>query len=306
VITTPRRTGTPPFTHLERVLWPADVDHPGYTKADLLRYLAAVAPYALPHLRGRPLVLTRYPQGIDGPRFYQKNLPASAPGWLRRFPRTAASGRVIYYLVPEGADDLLWLGQQAAIEFHPWLSRTDHPDSPDRAVIDLDPMPPIGFAEARDVARVVADVLTWAGIRFWVKTSGASGLHFFIPLRPGRPWTEITESVRAVGAVVARRWPERVTLERSVRRRGARVYFDYLQNAPGKTLCAPYSPRPLPGAPVSMPIRWSELDRADPAMWTLATAPPRLAQLGDAWAGLESAPGQDLDPLRRLCEAALR
>ena len=296
---TPPRAA-PRLTHLDKVLWPSRPGGPGFTKGDLVRYLAAVAPYVLPHLRDRPLVLTRYPHGIAGSRFYQKNLPATAPEWLGRYAHASGSGRVIRYLVVRAPVDLVWLGQQEAIEFHPWLARVDDPEHPDRAVIDLDPMPPAGFEDARDVARVVAGILAWAGIRFWVKTSGATGLHFFIPLRRGAPWRDVTESIRAVGIVVARRWPARVTLERAVRRRGARVYFDYLQNGPGKTLCAPYSPRPLPGAPVSIPIAWSEVDRVAPGGWTLATVPRRLATVGDAWADLPQAPGQDLGLLREV------
>jgi bifunctional non-homologous end joining protein LigD len=289
----------PRLTHLEKVLWPPSPDAPGgFSKGDFVRYLAAVAPYALPHLADRPLVLTRYPHGIDGVRFYQKNLPDTAPAWLARFPHASGSGRVVRYLVARAPEDLVWLGQQAAIEFHPWLARTDDPAHPDRAVIDLDPMPPAGFEDARDVARVVAGILAWARIRFWVKTSGATGLHFFIPIRRGPPWREVTDTIRRVGVVVAQRWPTRVTLERAVQRRGGRVYFDYLQNGPGKTLCAPYSPRPLPGAPVSMPIAWSEVERVDPSRWTLATVPRRLAASGDAWGDLPGAPGQDLAALR--------
>lgn len=296
MITSPRVA--PRLTHLDQPLWPpSSGGAPGFTKGDLVRYLAAIAPHALPHLADRPLVLTRYPHGIAGPHFYQKNLPGTAPAWLARFPHASRSGRVVRYLVARAPADLVWLGQQAAIEFHPWLARTDDPDHPDRAVIDLDPMPPAGFEDARDVARVVAAILGWARIRFWVKTSGATGLHFFIPIRRGSSWKAVTERIRALGVAVAQRWPARVTLERAVRWRGGRVYFDYLQNGPGKTLCAPYSPRPLPGAPVSMPIAWAEVEHVDPARWTLATVPPRVAAAGDAWGDLPGAPPQDLTPL---------
>ena len=305
MITTPN--AGPRLTHLDKVLWPPSPEAPcGFSKGDLVRYLAAVAPYVLPHLTDRPLVLTRYPHGITGSRFYQKNLPATAPAWLTHYTHRSGSGRLVRYLVARAPVDLVWLGQQAAIEFHPWLAQTEDPEHPDRAVIDLDPMPPSGFEDARDVARVVAGILAWAGIRFWVKTSGATGLHFFIPVRRGPRWREVADAIRAVGIMVAHRWPARVTLERAVQRRGGRVYFDYLQNGPGKTLCAPYSPRPLPGAPISMPIAWSEVDRVDPGRWTLATVPPRLAAAGDAWADLPGAPGQDLAPLRDLLHQAPR
>ncbi len=290
------------LTNLEKPLWPPAVPSgTPVTKGDYLAYLRAVAPHALPHLRDRPLVLTRYPHGADGKSFYQKNLPETAPAWLPRFHHRGAEGRDIAYLVPDGEADLLWVGQQAALEFHPWQSTTRDPDRPDRAVIDLDPMEPATFEDARRVARVVAQILRAAGVRAWLKTSGATGLHAFIPIRPERTHREVADAIRTLGELLLGIWPERITLERPVAKRAGRVYVDFLQNAAGKTLCAAYSPRPLPGAPVSMPIEWSELDSVRPEDWTIRTAPTRLARRGDAWSGLPSAPPQDLTALVRVC-----
>jgi len=298
------------FTHLDKPLWPPA---PGSgagptTKADYLAYLEAVAPWALPHLRSRPLVLTRYPHGALGASFYQKNLPESAPEWLPRFrdDHPTADGRHIRYLVAAAPADLLWLGQQAALEFHPWLSTAAAPGLPDRAVIDLDPMAPAGFEEARAVARLASEILRAAGVRAWPKTSGATGIHCFIPIRPERPYRDVAAILRGLGELLLRLWPGRVTLERAVARRAGRVYVDYLQNARGKTLCAAYSPRPIAGAPVSMPIDWSELDSVRPEMWTVRTAPARLRERGDAWADLPGAPPQDLEALARVCGDALQ
>lgn len=296
---------TPPrlrLTNLEKPLWPpADGHGTLVTKGDFLAYLRAVAPYALPHLRGRPLVLTRYPHGAEGTSFYQKNLPQTAPPWLPRFRHRGAEGREIAYLVPDDVADLLWLGQQATLEFHPWQSTTRDPDHPDRAVIDLDPMEPATFEDARQVAQVVAQILRAAGVRAWLKTSGATGLHAFIPIRPDRTHPEVAGAIRTLGELLLRLWPERITLERAVRKRAGRVYVDFLQNASGKTLCAAYSPRPLPGAPVSMPIDWTELDTVRPGDWTIRTVPARLARRGDTWHDLPGAPPQDLDALVRVC-----
>ena len=290
------------LTNLDKPLWPPATPHGDpTTKGDYLAYLRAVAPYALPHLRNRPLVLTRYPHGADGKSFYQKNVPATAPGWLPRFCHRGAEGREIAYLVPDDTADLLWVGQQAALEFHPWQSTTRDPDHPDRAVIDLDPMSPATFEDARRVARLVAQILRAAGVRAWLKTSGATGLHAFIPIRPARTHREVAEAIRTLGTLLLDLWPERITLERPVAKRAGRVYVDFLQNAAGKTLCAAYSPRPLPGAPVSMPIDWSELDTVRPEDWTIRTAPARLARRGDAWRDLPGAPPQDLDALVRVC-----
>lgn len=294
------------LTHLDKVLWPPAC--PGgvaYTKGDYLDYLRAIAPHLLPHLRGRPLVLTRYPHGAAGPSFYQKHLPPSAPAWLPRFRHVSGSGRAIDYLVPEGLADLLWLGQQAAIEFHPWLSTCARPDHPDRAVVDLDPMPPAGFEDARAVAEVVRDLLARAGVASWPKTSGASGLHVFIPVRPVLTYRQVAQLMRGLGEAVRRAVPERVTLERRVALRAGRVYFDYLQNGRGKTLCAPYCPRPLPGAPVSTPLEWSELAAVQPAALTLGTVVRRLRAGCDPFASLAGAPPQDLRPLADLVRRLL-
>lgn len=300
------------LTHLDKPLWPpASPGSPAYTKGDYLEYLRAIAPAVLPHLWDRPLVLTRYPHGIEGTSFYQKRVPPSAPPWLSRFHQGSgpASGPAsgvgpgIDHLMVSTLADLLWVGQQVAIEFHPWLATCHAPEHPDRAVVDLDPMPPASFADACAVAIVVRAVLSRAGLLAWPKTSGATGLHLFIPIRPVRTPREVTTIIRGLGEVLAQLMPERVTLERRIALRGGRVYFDYLQNGRGKTLCAPYSPRPLRGAPVSTPIDWAELPSVRPEAFDLRAIPRRLAQRGEAFAGLLSAPAQDLQALADLCQA---
>jgi bifunctional non-homologous end joining protein LigD len=285
--------------NLDKVLWPQG----GFTKADYLAYLRAVAPVLLPHLRDRPLVLTRYPEGADGPWFYQKNVPPGAPAWLQRFPFRHGD-RVVEYLLCHDEAALLWLGTQAALEFHPWLSRRQHPDQPDLAVIDLDPMPPAGFDEARQVALVVRDLLGRVGLEAWPKTSGATGVHLYLPLIPRYSFREVAEAVRRLGRVLLRLWPERVTLERPVARRAGRVYVDYLQNARGKTLVSVYCPRPLPGAPVSTPVSWGELRWCAPGAFTLATVPDRVRRLGDLFADVLRL-RQPLEPLVAACDALL-
>jgi bifunctional non-homologous end joining protein LigD len=276
----------------DKVLWP----DPGYTKADYLAYLLAVAPALLPHLRGRPLVLTRYPDGCGGVSFYQKNLPPEAPAWLPAFPYRHRE-RTIRYLLCHDEACLLWLGAQAALEFHPWLSRVERPESPDLMAIDLDPMAPAGFDDARAVAAVVRDLLDRVGLRGYPKTSGATGIHILVPIAPRYPYRRVAEAVRRIGLALLRLWPRRVTLERAVSRRSGRVYVDYLQNAPGKTLVGVYCPRPLPGAPVSAPFRWSELATVRPEAFTLATVPERLARHGDLFAGALEARTQTLEEL---------
>lgn len=296
------------FTHLDQPRWPgAEPGASPVRKGEYLAYLRAVSPCALAHLRGRPLVLTRYPEGAGGPSFYQKNIPEHTPRWLPVFrdPRPTAEGRHVRYALAATTADLLWLGQQDALEFHAWQSTCQSPDLPDRAVIDLDPMPPSGLAEARAVAALAQRVLELAGVRGWWKTSGATGLHCHIPIRPALPHRSVAEILRALGELLQRACPGLVTLERHVARRGGRVYLDYLQNARGRTLCAAYSPRALPGAPVSLPIPWSEVATVQPGDWTVRTVPARLAQGCDAWADLPGAPAQDLDALARVCRGSV-
>ncbi len=264
------------LTHLDRVLWPGD----GITKAELVSYLTAVADAMLPHLRDRPLSLTRFPRGIQSGGFYQKNAPAYAPGWIKTY--TFAHGdRAVRYILCQDLATLQWLGNQAVIEIHPWLSRTESPYVPDFAVIDLDPDPPAGFAEAVQAALLVKQVLDAFGLRGFPKTSGATGVHIYVPVVPRYTYATLAAFVGAVGDLLRDSVPWLVTRERTVARRGGKLYVDHLQNVLGKTLVAPYSPRPLDGAPVSAPLRWEELPRVTPQMFTIRTMPARLATVGD-------------------------
>lgn len=286
----------------DKPLWPEaepDGAGPGLTKRDFAAYLVAVAPALLPHLRDRPLVLTRYPHGAAGPWFYQKNLPEGAPAWIQTYTFRGRGGRAIRYVLCHDERTLLWLAGQAAIEFHPWLSTTAAPELPDRLVVDLDPMAPATFTDARPLAAAVREILDRAGLRGYPKTSGATGIHIFVPIAPRYSYRAVQSLVRAIGAALLRAWPERVTLERAVSRRAGRVYVDYLQNAQGKTLVAPYAPRPLPGAPVSTPFAWGELATARPGAWTLRSVPARVRARGDPFSGVLDG-GQDLEPLAEL------
>ncbi|GAB6875969.1 non-homologous end-joining DNA ligase [Thermaerobacter litoralis] len=288
-------------SHLQRPLWPAD----GLTKADLIAYLVQVAPYVLPHLRDRPLVATRYPDGVDGEGFYQKDAPAGTPAWVRTWPYRTREGRLIRFLLADEPATLAWLGQQAAIEIHPWLSTVHHPDRPDWVVFDLDPGPRAAFAMAVEVALVVRQVLAALDLEGFPKTSGATGLHVFVPILPEHPYPVVTEFARRVAALVERLRPRLVTTVRAVARRPPEaVYLDFLQNGLGKTLVMVYGPRPRRGAPVSMPVTWEELERGvDPATWTLRTAPARLARTGDLWARAAAARRSLTPVLRRLAIA---
>lgn len=268
------------LTNLDKVFWPAE----GYTKADVLAYYVDIYPYLGPHLKDRPLVLTRYPNGIQGKFFYQKNLPEHAPAWIQRCPLPVENGkRLVNFVLCQDLPTLVWLVNQGTIELHPWLSRYDRPDYPDFAVFDLDPDPPSGLAEAREVALVLGRLLSDLGLKVFPKTSGATGLHLYVPLARRETYEEVREFCGAVARVVARRLPELATVERRVDARQGKVYIDWLQNIRGQTICAPYSLRPLPGAPVSAPLSWEEI----PALasgFTLKTIRRRVAEQGDLFA----------------------
>lgn len=273
---------------LEKELWPGQ-----YTKADLLRYYAAVADVLLSHVRGRIISITRWPDGITGRSFFQKNVPPYAPAWLPsyRYHETR-------YMLLEDLPALVFLANLAALEIHAALWTIRQPEAPDLAVIDLDPTPPAGFREVRQVAWQAKAVLDQLGIISFAKTSGAAGLHIYIPLDGSEPYEVVREAVERLGRFLQRCHPGQITLERRIERRHG-VYWDYGQNAPGRTMIAPYSPRPLPGAPVSTPISWAELPDVSPDQFTLSTVPARLIAQGDPWSSLFTVQ-QQLAPLRRL------
>lgn len=269
------------LTNLEKVFWPED----GYTKADLIQYYVEVASVLLPHLKDRPLTMTRYPDGIYGKSFYQKNAPDYTPAWMRTYSASTEEKGINYVLAHEPAA-VAWLANQACIGIHPWLSTIHHPDYPDEIVIDLDPNPPAGFDEARHIALVVGDVLSKMGLRGYPKLSGATGVHVYIPVVPNFPFSVASRLAGLIGRVVSDLLPDEATTERRVDARGPRVYVDHLQNLPGQTIAAPYSVRPRPGAPVSTPVTWSELAHCRPEEFTIKTVPERVRHVGDLFAAV--------------------
>lgn len=277
------------LSNLDKVLWPES----GVTKGELINYFLSVSEFILPHLQDRPLVLTRYPNGAGGKWFYQKNLPGEAPEWLETWPDNH-SGRIINYLICLKRADLAWLGNQAAIEIHSWYSKRQDPDHPDQAVIDLDPGTRTDFDDAREIAFAFRELFSNLGLECYPKTSGATGLHLYLPLRPGRhTYPEVVAFMRRCCEMVAEVFPDRTTVARRVEDRQGKVYLDYLQNGRGKTLVSVYSPRPKPQAPVSCPVTWAELEHCLPDWFTIRTVPERLKVSGDLLAPLLG-PGQDL------------
>ncbi|HEU4868772.1 MAG TPA: non-homologous end-joining DNA ligase, partial [Actinomycetota bacterium] len=245
------------ISNKDKVYFPED----SLTKGDLINYYYNAASMMLPFLRDRPIAMQRVPEGIYGEAFYEKQIPKGAPEWVRNVPVSAEGGsRTIDFVVVDDVTTLVWLAQIGSVEVHAWTSKWPKLDEPDFAVLDLDPHEPIEFEDVRAVARLVNVVLAGLGLKGFPKTSGGSGLQIFIPLAPGHTYPEVREFCTAVGGMLRLAYPEKVTLEFAKPKRAGKVYVDAGQNAKGQTLVAPYSVRPYPGAPVSAPLAWEELD----------------------------------------------
>jgi len=243
------------------------------------------------------LVFTRYPDGIYAKAFYQKQAPKGTPEWIRTCPVAHNTpAKVVQYVVASRAEDLAWTANMACIEVHPWLSRTTSLDNPDFAVFDLDPSEDTTFGDVCDVAFLVRQVLEHYGLRLYIKTTGGSGLHMFLPVAGAWTYEKVQLCVRFVAELARQCYPEKVTLERLVKNRRGKVYIDFLQNAKGKTLVGVFSCRPSRGAPVSFPIAWEELRAVMPASFTLMTARQHIKTRGDAFAGVLS-DAQDISRL---------
>lgn len=280
------------LTNLHKIFWPED----GITKADYIKAVAEIAPYWLPHLKNRPLVLTRYPNGIHGKAFYQKNTPPSAPRWLKLYRvYSPDSKRVINYVVGNDLATLIWLANQAAIEIHPWMSRCDKPNYPDFAIFDLDPMEGTEFSDAAEIAFFIREALQSFNLASYPKTSGATGLQVFVPVERKYTYDQLRSFVEYFARLAVKAKPRIATVERLVKKRGARVYVDYLQNIKGKTIASVYGFRPRPGAPVSCPVTWDELAKGiTPCQYNIHNIRERLKQVGDLFAPVLNQP-QNLD-----------
>lgn len=287
------------LTHLDKVYFPES----GITKRDLLAHYAAMAEYILPFLRERPLVLRRYPNGITGTTFFQKEAPAGIPEWLKTATvYSDERGGEMQYVMADDRAALLYLTNLGCIDHNPWSSRADSQDTPDWVFFDLDPTPDTPFPVVLKVAAEIYKVLQAIKIKCYLKTSGASGFHIFIPLMAKYTYEQTRTFAEVVGRVAAGRVPKITTFERTVRRRPpGMVLIDALQNARGKPLATAYSVRAFPKAPVSTPLSPSELDSTnDPNAWNIRTMAQRFKKKGDLWADFWKN-RQELNPaLKRL------
>jgi bifunctional non-homologous end joining protein LigD len=304
------------LSNVDKVLWPAAKDHPGYTKRDLLVYLTKVSSYLLPHMKGRPLTLSRYPDGINGEHFYQKHWGHPVPEFVRKINIKDSKNDKAEYLICDNLASLLWLGQMGDIEFHTWFSRIDAQpdlaegktiddllDYPDFVIFDLDPYiysgqePPgaepefnhAAFDKAGEVAMELKQILDELKLNAFIKTSGKTGLHIHVPILRRFDYKTVRAAAEIVGKYLVQRHPLEITTEWAQEKRRGKIFIDYGQNVRGKTLACIYSPRPSPGATVSTPLRWEELGKVYPTYFTLMTLPARLKKTGDIWAEILSA-----------------
>jgi bifunctional non-homologous end joining protein LigD len=271
------------LTNLDKPIWP----QPVITKRRMIEYYVRMSPYLLPYLRDRPLSTQVFPDGVTGHSFWRKDKPSHAPEWIDSWLFEGETGSMRWIVVREPAT-LGWLANAGVVDLHPWHSRVGAPDQPDWAVFDLDPFEPASFDDVRDIARLVKAALDHLGLRGLLKTSGQTGLQIYVPLRRGPDYAWVRGWVEEVARAIGRVEPDRISWEWAVSRRAGRIGIDYTQNIINKTLAAPYSLRPLPGATVSTPLAWEELD--DPALrpdrWTMETIWERLRSVGDLFTGV--------------------
>lgn len=284
----------------EKELFPAS-SVPAVTKRDLAIYYARVAHVLVPHVRGRPISMERFPDGIDGPSFYEKRVPGHFPAFVPRVQVQTRDGSQEQVMIDDERT-LIYLANQACVTPHTWLSTAADLQRPDQLMFDLDPTVP-GLRRVRRATRLVGDLLTEVGLESYLKTTGSRGYHIVVPLRRGPSFDVTREFARAVAEVLVHRAPEVVTTQARKNKRGHRVLIDVQRNAYGQTAVPAYAVRARPGAPVAVPIRWADLHRIGPAEHTIRSVPRRLAQIEDPWARIGAAAqelGPALEKLRRL------
>lgn len=270
----------------------------GETKLDLVNYYLAVGPGIVNALRERPCMLHRFPDGVDGPKVHQKRLPRGAPPWVEtvrlHFPRW---GLHADELCVTRLADVIWAVQMSTVEFHPWNSRRADPETPDEWRIDLDPMPDAPYAAVRRAAHVAHEILEELGATGYPKTSGGKGMHIYVRITPDHGFQEVRRAALAFALEVERRLPDEVTTAWWRRDRPTdAVFVDYNQNTRDHTIAAAYSVRGTPEGRVSAPLRWDEIDDAEPGDFTIATMPTRYAAVGDLMADIDEH-AFDLAPL---------
>ncbi len=273
----------------------------GETKLDLIRYYLTVEPAVMRALGGRPVLMERYPNGAGGTSFFQKRVPANAPDWLQTTTVQTPNGTPSRALVVADVAHLAWAVNLGCLGFHVWPHRADDPDHADELRIDLDPSPGVTFAMVREAAAETRALLEELGVTGGPKTTGRNGIHIYVRLVPSHDSFAVRAAAVAIARELERRRPDLITAAWWKEERGTRVFCDFNQNAPHKTVIGAWVVRPRVGAQVSTPFAWDELERIVPDELTVATVPGRLAAAGDPWEQMVGAP-QPLEPLLELHE----
>ncbi len=288
------------ITHPDKMLFPER----GETKADLAEHYLRVAEPLMRTMGGRPVLLQRFPEGAGGPSFFQKRVPKNAPDWLQTTTVSTPNGTTSQALVAADTDHVLWAVNLGCLGFHVWPCLASDPGHTDELRIDLDPTPGVAFPQIREAARELGRLLTEVGIAGYIKTTGNRGLHVYVRLQPRWDSYQVRAAAVAVARELERRRPDLITAAWWKEERGQRVFVDYNQNAPHKTVFGAWSVRARPGAQVSTPLAWDELDEIHPDQFTVAAMAARLAGAGDPWQGMNDAP-QSLEPLLAMSERDL-
>ena len=265
------------LTNLNKIYFPKS----SISKGELISYYSEMSRLILPHLAHNPFVMVRYPNGIEGEYFYQKECPTQAPDWVRRFsdPRSSSG---LTYAVCDSTAALTYLVNLGCIEIHSWASTVETPDFPEWGVFDLDPDPPSSFREALQVAQWIGEILQELRMNFLIKTSGSTGVHVLLPLQAGYRFKEVQRGIEGICRFLAKQRSQECTLERSTNKREGKIYLDYLQNGRGKTMAGIYSVRPTQLGTVSTPLFWQEVvDGVDPEDFHLRNILARVKQIGD-------------------------
>jgi DNA ligase D len=282
-------------TNPDKVMFPER----GETKLDLVGYYATIEAPLMNAIRGRPVLMERYPNGVGKSSFFQKRVPDDAPEWLETTIVSTPNGTTSRALVAADVAHIAWAANLGCLGFHVWPGRAADPEHADELRIDLDPQPGVAFPEAREAAHEVRRLLEDVGVEGWPKTTGNRGIHVYVRLEPRWDPVEVRSGAVAIARELARRRPDLITDAWWKEERGKRVFVDFNQNAPHKTVFGAWSVRARPGAQVSTPFKWDELEDIAPDDLTMASVPERIARDGDAWAGIDARP-QSLEPFLEM------